>query len=630
MNINEILLNHPGDTREYAMLSEKETVKVITEADVLNASKILAEYRAQKQHLDAHIVEDNDWWKLRHWDHLNAKDGEVQTERERGEIDPKSAWLFYNVISKHADFMDAIPTFAVLPREESDVDSAEILSSILPVVFKQAKFEEAYDKASLAKCQHGTGAYHVYWDGQSRNGLGDIGINDVDVLNLFWEGGIEDIQESANVFFVTKMNRKLAIEAFPVLKDRTSAGGELLTAVYSNDDYENTADKLEIVDWYYRRDGILHCCKYCQGIVISATENDLETYPEGIYRHGKYPFFLDPFYRIKGSPAGFGIIDISKSDQEQKDRLARYALNNALGSSRKKVFVTDGLGVNTDDLINPKAEIVKISGTLDDRNFRIVESSPHSSEYLALMNATTSEMKETTGNHDVMNGGVPTGVTAGSAIAALQEQSGKTSRSAIKSTYRVYEDIAMMVIELIREFYSQDRVFRITGKDGRQQFITFSNKAMYGKPITDELGNLQKVDAYYDVEVSAQKSNPYSSMAQNELALQLYNAGVFEPSRADQSLLLLEMMDFKDKNKLIPKITNNGTLQQMCSYLSERVKNLEQMMGLGKNQISIQSKSGSYAKNAKMPDGAVPGEIITEHVGVTKAKETSAETTIPR
>lgn len=626
MNINDIMISPEAEEQ----LPQVEEAKAVTEADVANADKILREYKGQKSHLDDHIIVDNDWWRMRHWDHLNMKDGDPSSERERGEIDPKSAWLFHNVVSKHADFMDAIPTFAVLPREESDVQSAETLSSILPIVFKQAKFEDAYDKACLAKCQHGTGAYHVYWDGQSRNGLGDIGINDIDILNLYWEGGVEDLQESANVFYVTRMNRALAIEAFPMLKDRVGAGGNNVSADYNKDDYENYSDRIEIVDWYYRRAGVLHCCKYCQGVIISATENEPEIYPNGIYRHGKYPFFIDPLYRLKGSPAGFGLIDVSMSDQEQIDRLSRYALNNALGSSRKKTLVSDELGIDIKDITNPKSEIVKFSGHLTDDKFHVIETTANSAEYLNLINSKSAEMKETTGNHDVMSGGVPAGVTAGSAIAALQEQAGKTSRAVIKSTYRVYEDIALTVIELIREFYSQERIFRIIGQDGQQRFVSFSNKQMLGKPVTTRAGILEQVDAYYDVEVSAQKSNPYSSMAQNELALQLYNAGMFDPARADQALIAIEMMDFKDKNRLKTMISKNGTLQQMVQYLSERLAAAEAMLGIGQQSASAPPTAVSGKKKAKMPEGASEGDVSSEPTTVKKAKEISAQTTQPR
>ena len=51
----------------------------------------------------------------------------------------------------------------------------------------------------------------------------------------------------------------------------------------------------------------------------------------------------------------------------------------------------------------------------------------------------------------------------------------------------------------------------------------------------------------FDVEITAQKQSPYTKMAQNELALQFYSAGFFNPQMADQALACLDMMDFPRK-----------------------------------------------------------------------------------
>ena len=62
----------------------------------------------------------------------------------------------------------------------------------------------------------------------------------------------------------------------------------------------------------------------------------------------------------------------------------------------------------------------------------------------------------------------------------------------------------------------------------------------------------------FDIEVSAQRSNPYSKMSQNELALQFYNLGFFDPERADMALCCLEMMDFARKETIMQRISENA------------------------------------------------------------------------
>ena len=69
----------------------------------------------------------------------------------------------------------------------------------------------------------------------------------------------------------------------------------------------------------------------------------------------------------------------------------------------------------------------------------------------------------------------------------------------------------------------------------------------------------------FDILISAQKQNAYSKMAQNELALQLLKAGVFDPRLAGQSAVLLGMMDFNRKDELLQKVLRNGNALQMTA-----------------------------------------------------------------
>ena len=118
--------------------------------------------------------------------------------------------------------MDAYPEPAILPREEGDQEEAKMLSSILPLVLEQNHFEEVYCKQAWEKNKHGTGAYAVYWDRTKLNGLGDISICGIDLMNLFWEPGIEDIQKIEHLFLVSAQDREALRRQFGA--DREAAG----------------------------------------------------------------------------------------------------------------------------------------------------------------------------------------------------------------------------------------------------------------------------------------------------------------------------------------------------------------------------------------------------------------------
>lgn len=78
----------------------------------------------------------------------------------------------------------------------------------------------------------------------------------------------------------------------------------------------------------------------------------------------------------------------------------------------------------------------------------------------------------------------------------------------------------------------------------------------------------------FDIKVRAQKSNPFSKMAQNEMAKEFFGMGFFNPQLADQALACMEMMDFEGKTSMINRIAQNGTLFQQVQMLQQQVAQL--------------------------------------------------------
>ena len=168
--------------------------KVITENEIKEAYSTLKKYKDGKANLEERIVKEELFWKQRHWEAVRSN--------KKGTAAPTSAWMFNSIINKHADAMDSFPEAICLPREKSDEESANTLTSILPVTLRQNNFEQVYSDNWWYKLKHGCCAYGVFWNSESENGLGDIQIKKLDLLNVFWEPGITDIQKSRNLFIV--------------------------------------------------------------------------------------------------------------------------------------------------------------------------------------------------------------------------------------------------------------------------------------------------------------------------------------------------------------------------------------------------------------------------------------------
>lgn len=557
-----------GAVDGFSVLTEK-----IGREEVQKAQQTLNKYKEGKANLETRIIENEQWYKLRHWECMRKSSAQ--------EVEPTSAWLFNCIANKHADAMDNFPSPNILPREEGDKEEAKRLSSIIPVILDQNEFEETYSSAWDYKLIKGTGVYGVFWDKSKLNGLGDISIKQMDLLNLFWEPGITDIQKSRNLFSVELCDNEALIENYPQLEGKLGAA-TMDVKKYIYDDSVDTTDKSVVVDWYYKkRQGsrtVLHYCKYVNDVVLYATENDPEYAERGWYDDGLYPFVFDPLFSVEGTPCGFGYIDVGKSAQEYIDRGNQAVMQNMLENARPRHFIREDGGVNEEEYADTTKAFIHVNGSLGEDSIQPVRANTLSSIYVEVLNNKIDELKETTGNRDISTGGTTSGVTAASAIAAMQEAGSKLSRDNSKSAYRAYRKIICMVIERIRQFYDLPRQFRITGENGAEEFVKYSNAGIAPQNQGVEMGiDMGYRTPLFDIEITAQKQSPYSKMSQNELALQFYSAGFFNPQMADQALVCLDMMDFDRKQFIMQKVAQNGGMYQQMLAMQKQMLMLAQI-----------------------------------------------------
>jgi len=558
---------------------------MIGKEDIAKAAEILKRYKEGKANLETRIVEDELWWQLRHWEAIRGAKGK---EKQQGAMpEPSSAWLFNSILNKHADAMDNFPEPVVLPREKSDIPSAKTLSSVLPVILEYNDYEQTYSDNWWDKLKHGTAAYGVFWNSEKENGLGDIEIQEIDLLKLFWEPGVTDIQKSRNLFITELVDEDLLEQQYPDRKGRLR-GNAVDIKEYLYDDTVDTSGKSVVVDWYYKVKTpggatVLHYAKFVGDELLYASENDPDYAQRGYYDHGRYPVVLDVLFPEKGTPVGFGYVAICKDPQLYIDKLSGNILENAMMATKKRFFVSSSTNINVEEFMDWNNPLVHVEGELDDRRVKEIVCQPLDSIYVSVAQMKIEEMKDTAANRDVNSGGTGSGVTAAAAIAALQEAGNKASRDMISASYRTHKKINDMVIELIRQFYDEARSFRIMAPNGtgEYQFVDMSNRDIKDQVVgQDSAGNDLYRRPIFDLKIKAQKTNPFSRMEQNENAKELYKMGFFNPDRAQEASMALDMMEFEGIEQIREKVSQGQTLLNVCTQLMQENALLKAAMGM--------------------------------------------------
>ena len=615
-------------------------------------TKTLEEYKAGKVQTEQRILASENWWKLR-----NSIE-EQKNSKAAGDdcFKAVSGWLHNVIVSKHADAMKAYPEPNILPREQGDKGEALMLSAIVPCILEQNNFESTYSDAMWQKLKTGTALYKVVWDKSKLNGLGDIHVERVNLLNVYWEPGVTDIQRSRYFFHTELWDKDVLEERCPQLQGKLK-GQSFLSTKFLYDDHVNTENKHTVIEVYYHRyiqgKNTLQYCRYVGDQVIYATENDMQPVMDamgnvikpplalaGLYDHGKYPYFFDALYPIEGSPCGYGYVDLCRNPQTEIDLLKTAMVKNAMVGATPRYFSRVDGNINEEEFLDTTKPVVHVNGNVDEATLRRIEHNALDGMYVNLLDRSIDELRETSGNTEAATGSTPGSVTAASGIAALQEAAGKTSSDSTQASYRVYSDIVDMCIELIRQFYDMPRKFRILGQYGMERYVTYTNQGIQpqhqGMAFGQDMGFRLPV---FDIKVSAQKKNVYTKVAQNELALQFFQLGFFNPQMTDQSLMCLEMMDFDDKDIIMQKISQMGTMhQKLLQYMQLALQLASATNPMLAQQIAqdvIQTNGGTAMpmgggiSNQIMQSDNINGKEKKEHSVVANARQQSNDAAQP-
>ena len=602
----------------------KEQLKIFTQ--------VLEKYHAGLSGTKRRVIASENWWKLR-----NSTEEQKETELGKdGGFKSISGWLHNVIVSKHADAMEAFPEPNILPREAGDRAEARMLTAILPCIFEQNHFEKTYSDNMWHKGKFGTGVYKIAWDTGKLNGLGDISIEAVSLLNLFWEPGVTDIQKSRYFFHTELADKELLEQKYPQLEGKLKGTG-FLASNFQYDDTVETSDKATVIDVYYHKfvegRNTLQYCKYVNDVVLFASENEIQPTTDefgnmtklpmaitGLYDHALFPYVFDPLFPIEGSPCGYGYVDISRNPQTEIDLMKTAFIKNTMAGATPRYFSREGAGINEEEFLDTSKPIVHCK-SLDDLNIRPVDYKSLDGNYLNMLNSTIQELRETSGNTETSTGNVSSGVTAASAIAALQEASGKGSRDSTMSAYRAFGQLVEICIELIRQFYDMPRQFRILGQYGAEQYVTYSNENLQprhqGVDFAQDTGFYKPV---FDVKISAQKKNVYTKISQNEMAIQFFQMGFFNPQQVDQTLMCLDLMEFDGKDEIMQKVSRNGTMfEKLTQYMQ-----LALMLATESHPEMVQGISNDIMQTmgaGGLQGGVAPSPIQSDNIGGIQPKE---------
>lgn len=471
-------------------------------------------------------------------------------DEKSGNTKPKTPYILSAVESKYADYLDNSPSPNFLARSSDDEETAKLLGKLVPAQLEMSGFRRAYKRAVRQKLICGTGIYGVFYDREKKEPV----IKHIDMLSVFVDVNVADVQDSRYLFICGTYDNGKLKELYPEYAELFEGDAVL-------DGYEQSrtrTNQTEIIDCYYKTTGgRVHMLKIAKDEVIEATE-DMAGYEDGIYAHGKFPVVFDVLYPEADSPYGFGIVDTTKNVQRYIDELDGAVLKGALMSANSRWLINRNAGIDANAFADIGQQIIETNSVNEEALRRLdMGSVPNSA--IAHRSQKILELKEIAANRDVSSGGTAQGVTAASAITALQEAGDKQSRAMIADSFDSYTEVVKMLIELMRQYFDTERVYRITGTGGENEYRRFSReKLLRAVAKKDALGftvGAEYERAEFDIEIVPQKQNAFRRETNNQTILALWGNGFFLPQNLEVSAAVMPFMQFDGKDAVVQKIS---------------------------------------------------------------------------
>lgn len=524
-------------------------------------------------------------YHAKHWD-------AQRVEGDKNAPQPVTPIIFSTIENVKADLIQKRPTGTIKPERSADKQLARALTIVCEQDLQATDW--GYEHFLLVQdlLTYGWNVMEVGFDDDLLQGSGCAYIRRVAPFSFMCDPLAENPQDGRACFKFAKHTKEWFRQHYP--------------ESYQDIDYEPTIDETYrpdtsiqgkdivsetqiIVDGWVkiydkeRKKSTVHMVVFAGNKVL---ETSCDVKPSGYYAHGQYPFVVTPLYPVSGTPFGLGIPDMHEASQLYSDKLDQILLKNAYLASHNKLLVTDASGFDDNDLSDWTKDVHHGESLNGVTWFTTPPLPSYLLTYLMEMRAA---IKTESGANDQARGQTTGGVTAASAINALQAMATKRSTMHAQGFHAKFKMAYRMLLDVEREFAQKDREVSFMA-DGRLVTMSITPKDFEmigddGKPIE------------YHIIIETSDEAQYSKIANNELALQI---GTMFRDTIDP-ISILYMMDFQDKDIVIEMLqdSRNSQLMQMQAQLQQMQQLVKQLAEENqKYKAAFSRKMGSDAQAA--------------------------------
>lgn len=502
---------------------------------------------------------------------------------EKSYTSPASNTLNSCIDNVIADQIDNMPEAKLVPEREETAQYAEEMSDVIAYLLYQSNWQEIYRGVMEDAVVTGTGIVETLWDDDAEDGEGMARVIQWHPEDFYPDPAYENIQNGRGVFKATRTTVAWVDEHYPHAKgyvraDRTTQQDDYWNPMYESPGEDQPTTILEF--WYKRwdaekRKNRVHKAILAGRALLYSTELSFggpkkDEYKEGVYAHGRYPFELFKYRDVFRRPFGTGLVHDYRDTQLAIDRYQKYIDDNARESACQRYFIRESSGLTADEVADMSKRVLTWKGNDIREVLQISQAAPLNGQVYQIMNYMVDTMKQDCGQNQFTRGEGGLGVTAATAIQALQEAGGKITRMHTESFKASFRNMVEQLMWTVSEYMSADRQFYIVG--GWDSSENMKNRLIKLAAPNKEGDEMLK--PAYAVRVQVQRNNPLQIQADNEFLMQVSQvcAQAGQPLPPETVVRLME--GYRTKSSVLKAVLENSMVRAQMAQMEAQIQQL--------------------------------------------------------
>lgn len=468
-----------------------------------------------------------------------------------------------------ADQMDNMPDAKMLPETREAEQTAHDMTDVVRFILDQNGYETYHRRKVEDFFIAGTAVTQIGWDKDMDNGHGNVSVMRVPVESMVWDPEAESIQDGRALIKAVWRPLGWIADHYPqqakYVRDESNQHDGIAMGDRLAQNQSEADGRALVMEYWYRR---YENGRYTINMALFAGGALLDKFLH-VYAHGMYPFVFDAFTQVPGQPVGESMVYELTPMMRYINRYAQYIDENLRYSCKARMLVREGSEINKSQLADWSQNIVE-GNDIGEDSVRWFDTKPLPGMVNNQMLQMQNDMKMDSGQNQFSRGEVSGGVTAASAISALQEAGGKITRMRTAILSAGMKQIVTQVLWLVAQYYTEDRTRLLIGDDEQPHEVRL--QARYLMPRGSSAGAFPPPP--YSVQIQIQRRNPLRVAAQNDLFLQAYTMSA-QSGQSFPLSVLFSLLEVDGRDRIVPQLQKIEQQTQNAMQMQAQMEELQ-------------------------------------------------------